>query len=360
MGLLKGTLTFSRYRLPRELPVQTSEQIDRSMQKFAFRELAKSSEEKNLGWTSLENLLDTDFRRSSCRWGDYLLFSLRIDRWTIPSSLLKIRMLAAEQQHLAETGQKTLDRHRRADIRERVRLDLLNRTQPVPAFHEVCWSLSTQSVLFTSLSDKVLDDFQDLFKRSFGCAPCPFVPWDPQFLDPGMAAKMAAPETGLKLPGREFLTWMWFKTEERNGRISLPDGSETEVIFAQRLVLESGDGEYSESVVCQGFHADLLEGREALRRGKKIKEARLQLSRESASWEFTFKADRFQFQSLKMPAVADGDGDPDDRSGRVLERLYLLDTAIRAMDQLFLLFLSLRLSPQWPKEKARMDRWLNP
>jgi hypothetical protein len=360
MGLLKGTLTFSRYRLPGDLPERSSEQIDRSLRKFAFREAAKSSEEKNLGWTSLENALDTDFRQSSYRWGDYLLFSLRIDRWMIPPSLLKVRILAAEQQHLAETGQKKIDRHRRGDIRERVRLDLLNHTQPVPAFYEVCWSLSAQSVLFTSLSDKVLDDFQDLFKRSFGRPPCPFVPWDPQFMDPGAAAKLTAPDTELKLPGREFLTWLWFKTDLRNGRITLPDGSETEAFLAQRLVLESGDGEYSESVVCQGFHADLREGREALRRGKKIKEARLKLSRDAASWEFTFKADQFQFQSLKIPLVTDGDDEQEDRGGRILERLYLLERAIQTMDQLFSMFLSLRLSPQWPKEKARMDRWLNP
>ena len=360
MGLLKGTLTFSRYRLPGEMPAGSSEQIDRSMRKFAFRDLAKSSEEKNLGWTSLENPLDTDFRHSSCRWGDYLLFCLRIDRWTIPPALLKVRILAAEQRHLAETGQRKIDRHRRGDIRERVRLDLLSRTEPVPAFHEICWSVSARSILFTSLSEKVIDDFQDLFKRSFECAPCPYVPWDPQFMDPETAKSWTAPEAGLKLPGREFLTWLWFKTEARSGRIALPDGSETEVIFAQRLVLESGDGEYSESVVCQGFHADLQEGREALRRGKKVKEARLQLSRESASWEFTFKADRFQFQSLKIPAVTDGDEEQDDGGGRILERLYLLDAVIRTMDQLFLLFVNLRLSPQWPKEKSRMDRWLNP
>jgi hypothetical protein len=360
MGLLKGTLTFSRYRLPGEQPASSSEQIDRSIRKFAFRELAKSSEEKNMGWTSLENALDTDFRRSPYRRGDYLLFALRIDRWTVPPSLLKVRTLAAEQQCLAETGQKKIDRHRRGDIRERVRLDLLNQIQPVPAFYEICWSVSQQSVLFTTLSEKVMDDFQDLFKRSFGRPLCPFVPWDPQFMDPGTAAKWTPHAADLKLPGRDFLTWLWFKTEARNGRITLPDGSEAEVIFAQRLVLESGDGEYSESVVCQGFHAELREGREALRRGKKIKEARIRMSRDSASWEFTFKADRFQFQSLKIPLVTDGDEEGEDRGGLVLERLYLLETAIRTMDQLFSLFLSLRLSPQWPGERTLMEQWLKP
>jgi hypothetical protein len=360
MGLLKGAFTFSQFRLMDRLPEPFSERIDQQIRKYAFQDLTKSSEEKNLGWTGLDNVLDTDFRHASYIWGDYLLFSLRIDRRMIPPSLLKLRILEAEKQYLAEKKQKKIDRHRREDIGERVRLDLLNHTQPVPAFYEICWSVSGQSVLFTSLSDKVIDDFQDLFKRSFDRVPCPFVPWDPQFMDPGTAAKMASSEMDLKWPGREFLTWLWFKSEARNGMIALPDGSETEVIFVQRLALESGDGEYTESVVCRGLHADLREGREALRQGKKIKEARLKLSRDAASWEFTFKADRFQFQSLKLPLLMDRDEEQEDRSGRILERLYLLETAVRTMNQLFSLFLSLRLSPQWPQEKTRMDHWLKP
>ena len=93
MGLLKGTLTFSRYRLIGDLPDQFSERIDQQIRKFAFQNLKKSAEEKILGWTSLENVLDTDFQYSSYAWGDYLIFSLRIDRWMVPDSLLKIRIL---------------------------------------------------------------------------------------------------------------------------------------------------------------------------------------------------------------------------------------------------------------------------
>ena len=111
-------------------------------------------------------------------------------------------------------------------------------------------------------------------------------------------------------------------------------------------------------MVCQGLHADLREGREALRQGKKIREARLQLTRDAATWEFTFKADRFQFQSLKMPVVMDLDEQQDNRDGRILERIYLLEAVVRVMDQLFALFASLRLSDVWQQERVRMEKWL--
>jgi recombination associated protein RdgC len=106
------------------------------------------------------------------------------------------------------------------------------------------------------------------------------------------------------------------------------------------------------------MHADLNEGREALRRGKKIKEARLQLTRDAAAWEFTLKADHFQFQSMKMPVVMDMDEEQDNRDGRVLERIYLIETVVRSMDRLFALFVSLRLPENWQQERMRMEKWL--
>ncbi|MFB3924525.1 MAG: hypothetical protein ACE14T_00595 [Syntrophales bacterium] len=156
--------------------------------------------------------------------------------------------------------------------------------------------------------------------------------------------------------GREFLTWLWFKSEERNGTVALADG-DVEVLFVQRIVLESGDGEYAETVVCNGRHCSLKEGKAALREGKRVKEARIRLSRETGEWEFTFKADRFHFQSLKLPRTAAED-EENDRDGRILERIFLLETAVSIMDKLFSLFLDRRLSPDWTaQELRRMKKW---
>jgi len=73
----------------------------------------------------------------------------------------------------------------------------------------------------------------------------------------------------------------------------------------KKVVLESGEGEYSETVACRGLHADLEEGKSALRKGKKVTEARIRLGAGNDQFEFTFKADAFCFQSLKT-SCADG------------------------------------------------------
>jgi hypothetical protein len=167
-------------------------------------------------------------------------------------------------------------------------------------------------------------------------------------------------KTDISFLGREFLTWLWFKSEERGGTIMVPDAGDISVAFVRRIVLESGEGQYSETVVCQGYHADLREAKAALREGKKIKEARLRMGVGAEEWEFTFKADEFQFQSLKLPAIVKFAEEEGDGEGRILERIYLIETALRTMEQLFSLFLNKRLLPEWLSEELpRIQHWMN-
>ena len=165
--------------------------------------------------------------------------------------------------------------------------------------------------------------------------------------------------TDLSFLGREFLTWLWFKSEERDGTIMAPDVGDIGIIFFQKLILESGEGEYSETVACKGIHSDLNEGKAPLRKGKKIKEARIKLGIESDECEFTFKADSFQIQTMKLPATLNMDEEEKDKEGRILERIYLTETAIGMMEKLFSMFLTKRLSATWDSEEVtRLKKWM--
>jgi recombination associated protein RdgC len=46
-----------------------------------------------------------------------------------------------------------------------------------------------------------------------------------------------------KFLGQEFLTWLWYKSEERGGAILLPEEGDILVVFEKHMLLESGDGE---------------------------------------------------------------------------------------------------------------------
>jgi len=192
MGLMKGTLTFSRYRPQESLPGNFREFIHRQLRRFAFRELSMGSEELSSGWTSLENPLDTQFEYANYAVGDYLTFSFRLDRKKVPPSLMKIKYLEAEKKALGVKTKKFLSKGEKEEIKERIRLELLSKTYPVPSFFDVCWSPSGGWVIFGSLAPKATEEFEKLFKKSFNLTLSPLVPWDPQRLEAGLAERIGS------------------------------------------------------------------------------------------------------------------------------------------------------------------------
>ncbi|MBE9546613.1 MAG: recombination-associated protein RdgC [Proteobacteria bacterium] len=190
MGLIKGTLTLSKYRVIGSLPNDFRNFTDKRIKLFAFRELSMGGNEKSIGWTSLENILDTNFEYANYSLADYLIFSLRIDRKVISPSLLKLKILEAERQLIEERGKSKIYKEERNEIRERVHLSLLSQTPPTPSFHEICWNVSQGWLLFGSLSEKVREDFEDIFKRTFDLTLRHFIPWDTNYMDPKVAERV--------------------------------------------------------------------------------------------------------------------------------------------------------------------------
>ena len=66
--------------------------------------------------------------------------------------------------------------------------------------------------------------------------------------------------------GQEFLTWLWWKSEERGGSLMLADFGEITLSFEKHMLLESGDGDAIEKLVCSGLQSELQEATEQSRR----------------------------------------------------------------------------------------------
>jgi recombination associated protein RdgC len=353
MGLLKGSFTFARFHVDGQLPQAFLNFVNSRIKANSFRNVPKSTEEKRLGWVSLTDILDTDFENSNYALGDYLIFSLRIDRKLIPPKLMKIKLMEEERRFLVQSGKNRINKQMASGIKDKVKLELLTKLDAIPSFYDVCWAVGKNTIYFSSLADKVTDDFVDLFKKTFSSNLRRFSPQENNLI-----TKESESTKAVSLIGREFLTWLWFKSEERNGRITSPNGEEVELHFLKRIALEAGEGEYSQGVVCHGIHAELKEGKEAIRQGKKVKEAGIKLIHNQNEWEFTFKADSFHFQSLKMPST-DWQETQEDPSGNLLERIYLIENAVKTIDSLYESFLRIRYSPQWEgKETKLLTKWL--
>ena len=163
--------------------------------------------------------------------------------------------------------------------------------------------------------------------------------------------------------GQEFLTWLWYKSEERGGSVELPGRGDITVVFEKHMLLEYGEGEANEKIICSGLQTELQEARTGLQMGKKLEQARIQLVSGDYEYNFTLAAAMLEFRSVKLPKTAGTESqdaaNPEETEGMILERTYLIEELIRMVNELFRAFLDVRLSDGWTPEIAKIQGWIN-
>ena len=161
--------------------------------------------------------------------------------------------------------------------------------------------------------------------------------------------------------GQEFLTWLWYASEKRGGMLDVPGIGDIVVVFEKHLLLEYGEGDSFEKLICQGLQAELNEARTGLKMGKKLEQARILLGRGEYEWNLTLKGSRFDFKSVKTPKTMASSEEADDSAaieGRILDKVGLYEEALHLVDEMFRMFLKLRISAQWPGEVDGIRAWV--
>jgi recombination associated protein RdgC len=178
MGLLTGGMTVRRFRVAGELPAEWREVYRDRLEKMAFREpTQRMGKEEVEGWVQIHNLLDTSFEDLN-RWlyNDYAMFSLRVDKKSLPAKLFKATVEKKCQAWCAERSVERVPSAVKKEIREKLEAEWLDRTLPRVSLTEVCWNVSAGWVLVGGLSDRVADRIRKRFHRTFGLE---MVPWSP-------------------------------------------------------------------------------------------------------------------------------------------------------------------------------------
>jgi recombination associated protein RdgC len=153
--------------------------------------------------------------------------------------------------------------------------------------------------------------------------------------------------------GREFLTWLWFRCEVDGGTFPLEEGEVGVVLGDFVKLVASGDGAEENTVRRESPHRSRA-ARAALRAGKLVGAARLELAYGDQSYAVTVEADGLRFRSAKMPSVEGAD----DRE-RSQERMDRLEELGELIDGLYTQFLSIRLSPAWEgTEVPALRAWI--
>ncbi|MEN8199260.1 MAG: hypothetical protein ABFR63_04215 [Thermodesulfobacteriota bacterium] len=161
--------------------------------------------------------------------------------------------------------------------------------------------------------------------------------------------------------GQEFLTWLWWKSEERGGVVALPGEGDIVVVFEKHMLLEYGEGETNEKLICRGLQTELQEARTGLVMGKKLEQARIQLAYNDYEWNFTLAAALMEFRNVKLPKTggdSGGDDNPEEREGMILERIFLFEELLRIVLELFRVFLKVRVTEDWREELLKVREWV--
>ena len=121
------------------------------------------------------------------------------------------------------------------------------------------------------------------------------------------------------------------------------------------------DSEQWKKARIKGLQAELQEARTGLLMGKKLEKARIYLAKGDYEWRFSLSATLFEFTNVSLPkTVSPGDesSDPLAWEAKVLERAGMSEEAIHTIDQLFRMFLKIRIGSGWSEEKAGLKAWI--
>jgi recombination associated protein RdgC len=155
--------------------------------------------------------------------------------------------------------------------------------------------------------------------------------------------------------GRDFLTWLWYFSEEKGGKLNCKEYGTFEIMIEGPLVFaKSDESEGSrETVVRKDNPLRSAEAKAALTVGKKLKKAKIWLVRGKEAWKCTLDADSFNFTGLTLP-----EGEKLDDNGSVFaERVNFLHIFQNAIREYFAAFALCLKDPEWPKEQERIIAW---
>lgn len=156
--------------------------------------------------------------------------------------------------------------------------------------------------------------------------------------------------------GQEFLTWLWFRSENQPLGFKDKENRAFTLTLEQRIVVQGGEGESLETASVSGSLSQLREARMGLSTGKKVTRALVRFEREELGWQTMLKAEDFSLGSFRTPKVErEEDDDPD---ALFLEKMYLMELCLGFLDACYADFLNVRLSGQWNKETQDMAAWM--
>lgn len=167
MGLLSSSVSLSRYRVEGLIEKPVTETVSKGLKKNSIAEIDQDLADKSVGWTSIDSPFAPNFEGSSFAFGNLFVFSLRVDRKSIPAKLVKKFLTIETSKRLEKTRRGFLSKDEKKALKEKVTNDLAKRIPSTPNIYDLIWNYESHDVYFFSNLRSTNEELESLFRRSF-------------------------------------------------------------------------------------------------------------------------------------------------------------------------------------------------
>jgi recombination associated protein RdgC len=382
MGLISGAASVMQFAVYGAPPAEDSDGwLGRCLAGDGFRNIDETADEESIGWVQFDDNLVAGFAHSGTfRRDHFVIAALRKDQRKLPGFLVR-RLYARECETWLNQHPHVprVPRGARDEIREQVKLSLLQRTLPTPSIIELIWNTETRTMTAAATSTRAIDFLTERFKLAFtGLTLMPLHPMlraERVLPEKSHAALNSANEaydqdvaTQIKHNrwlGQDFLRWLLFRTLHSDSRYKIAqsgpasEGDPFTAYLDEKLVLFSESEGKTKRAALSGPQSDYAEARTALTAGKEIAEATVFIEKDELAWQFTLKGELFAFTSFKTPPVKLEDDNLTDpaaeRDAVFFERTLLMELGLQMFDTVLAEFLAARLGPKWATLRKEID-----
>ncbi|MBR2357120.1 MAG: recombination-associated protein RdgC [Lentisphaeria bacterium] len=326
----RGSVTVTTFKLNAPWPEDAVELFNANR----AGTLDSIKDDVQIGWTTGRCLLDSNLDENSVIAGSCWYLNLRKAERKIPSSLLNAICKREELVYMRANELDFVPSKVKREIKAQAVEQYLMKMPPAIAATPMVYDPMAKMLYLGTASTKQIEDFIGFFYQTLTVEPLQVTPGtllNEEFgkLETDLPIlSLTDEECSDMTPGRDFLTYLWYLSETGAVTIEHPQYGEFEIMVEGPLVFASGDlakGSGETSVKKGDLPQQSAEAKAALAVGKKLKKAKVTLTRGEDIWSGTFDADKFVISSLNLPEGEELE--PDSRFAERMQNILVFNEA---------------------------------
>ena len=167
MSLSASKVSITQYNIQGQLNSKVIDTVGDGLTQNTIADIDKQVLDKAVGWTSFEKPFQPDFSGSSFVYGNYFVFSLRIDKKNIAAKVLKKHYTIEAARRMSESGRDYLSKTEKKLVKDHVLNALCLRVPATPNIYDVVWNFEESSLWFFSNLKAANEELETLFSKSF-------------------------------------------------------------------------------------------------------------------------------------------------------------------------------------------------